>query len=151
MIFFTNSLRFSHVCISPNHTCMHVSMQWYRLFSSDADGMSFNRLLKALLGYSGPTLLMLTSTSGSTFGAFTSSKWIESKSFYGNSDCFLYQLEPMTNVYRPRGGAVDDGGGNRMGDGSLSSSGSSNRNYMYCNPEARSKGFDGLAHGIGFG
>lgn len=125
---------FSFACMSNS-----LGGMWYRLFSSDADGMSFNRLLKSILGYSGPTLLIIKSTSGSTFGAFTSSKWIESSSFYGTTACFLYQLEPVIHVYRPRMTVVDN------------SYGINNANYMYCNPEARSKGYDGLAHGIGFG
>lgn len=36
----------------------------------------------------------------------------------------------MTAVYRPSGSGI---------------------NYMYCNSEARSRGYDGHAHGIGFG
>ena len=86
--------------------------------------------MNALLGYSGPTLLIIQATNGGIFGAFTASSWKESKDFYGNSDCFLYQLLPSTAVYRPRG---------------------SGTSYMYCNSEARSRGYDQLAHGIGFG
>lgn len=84
----------------------------------------------ALLGYAGPTLIIIRAINGGIFGAFTASPWKESKDFYGNSDCFLYQLIPMTAVYRP------------SGQGS---------NFMYCNSEARSRGYDGQAHGIGFG
>lgn len=83
-----------------------------------------------MLGYSGPTLVIIQATNGGIFGAFTASSWKESKDFYGNSDCFLYQLLPSTAVYRPRGNET---------------------NYMYCNSEARSRGYDQLAHGIGFG
>ena len=64
------------------------------------------------------------------FGAFTSTAWKETKDFYGNSDCFLFRLEPSVAVYRPRGAGF---------------------NYMYCNSESRSRGYDGLPHGIGFG
>lgn len=103
---------------------------WHRLYTSANDGLSFNRLQNALLGYGGPTLLILRSTGGGIFGAFTASPWKESKDFYGNSDCFIYQLLPMTAVYRPSG---------------------SETNFMYCNSEARSRGYDNQAHGIGFG
>jgi hypothetical protein len=85
----------------------------------------------ALLGYGGPTVMMIEAVGGGMFGAYTSSAWKESKDFYGNSDCFLFQMEPVTRVFRPRGGA----GGH----------------YMYCNSAARSNGHDKLAHGIGFG
>jgi hypothetical protein len=51
------------------------------------------------------------------FGAFMSSTWKESKDFYGASDCFLFQLEPLMCMYRTRG---------------------MDHNYMYCNSAARS-------------
>lgn len=75
-------------------------------------------------------MIIRAAKSGGIFGAFTSSAWKESKDFYGNSDCFLYQTEPSLGIYRPRG---------------------MDRNFMYCNSAARSKGYDQLAHGIGFG
>jgi hypothetical protein len=82
-----------------------------------------------LLGYGGPTLIIIQS-GNCIFGAFTASAWKESKEFYGNTDCFLYQLMPTTGVYRPSG---------------------NERNFMYCNSFARSRGYDQQAHGIGFG
>jgi hypothetical protein len=103
---------------------------WYRLYTSSHDGLSFNRLQNSLLGYAGPTLIIIRATNGGIFGAFTASAWKETKDFYGSSDCFLYQLIPMTAVYRPSGGGT---------------------NFMYCNSEARSRGYDAQAHGIGFG
>ena len=83
-----------------------------------------------MLGYGGPTVLLISSTSGGTFGAYTATPWKESKDFYGNTDCFLYQLAPTVAVYRPT---------------------NSDRNYMYCNLTARSRGYDQQAHGLGFG
>lgn len=121
-----SSQLFSFACMSRS-----LGGMWYRLYSSDHDGMSFNRLSNALLGYSGPTLVIIREQGGGTFGAFTSSTWKESADFYGNNDCFLFQLEPYTTVMRPRMGGSN--------------------NFMYCNPEARSKGYDKLPHGIGFG
>ena len=73
---------------------------------------------------------MKEAESGGIFGASTCTAWKVSKDFYGNSDCFLFSIDPVVRVMRPRG----QGG-----------------NYMYCNPESRSRGYDGLAHGIGFG
>ncbi len=144
-----SSLLFSYACMSPSLggevsvfflqrvpptqscntslSCLHV--QYYRLYTSASDGLSFNRLQNALLGYGGPTLLIIQS-GDCVFGAFTASSWKESKDFYGNHDCFLYQLLPKTAVYRPTGNAS---------------------NFMYCNPNARSRGYDQQAHGIGFG
>ncbi len=105
---------------------------WYRLFTSDEDGLSFNRLQNSLLGYGGPTLLIIKEVEGGgIFGAFTSTAWKESKDFYGDSDCFLFQLQPDLKVIRPRLRGTN--------------------NFMYCNSESRSRGYDGQAHGIGFG
>eukprot|EP00559_Dactyliosolen_fragilissimus_P001690 CAMPEP_0184858526 /NCGR_PEP_ID=MMETSP0580-20130426/3609_1 /TAXON_ID=1118495 /ORGANISM="Dactyliosolen fragilissimus" /LENGTH=663 /DNA_ID=CAMNT_0027354707 /DNA_START=12 /DNA_END=2003 /DNA_ORIENTATION=- len=119
-------LLFTLACLSPS-----LGGTWYRIFTTDTDGISFNRLQNALLGYGGPTLLIIREAqNGGIFGAFTSSAWKEHKDFYGNSDCFLFRLMPSTAVYRPRGAGS---------------------NYMYCNSESRSRGYDGLAHGIGFG
>lgn len=109
-------------------------VQFYRLYTSASDGLSFNRLMNALLGYGGPTLLIIQS-GRSTFGAFTASPWKESKDFYGNHDCFLYKLLPETTcVYRPTGANTP-----------------ASTRFMYCNSFARSRGFDKKAHGIGFG
>jgi len=130
-LFPTNSspLLFSFGCMSPA-----LGGEFYRLYTSASDGLSFNRLMNALLGYGGPTLLIIQS-GRSTFGAFTGSPWKESKDFYGNTDCFLYKLLPETTcVYRPTGASTP----------------ASNR-FMYCNSFARSRGFDKQAHGIGFG
>ena len=73
---------------------------------------------------------MVVQSGESIFGAFTGSPWKESKDFYGNTDCFLFQLQPKTAVYRPTG---------------------KDNKFMYCNSFARSRGYDKQAHGIGFG
>jgi len=75
-------------------------------------------------------LLIREAQNGGIFGAFTSSAWKEHKDFYGNSDCFLFRLMPSTAVYYPTG---------------------CGSNYMYCNSKIRGRGYDILAHGIGFG
>lgn len=122
----SSPLLFTFGCLSSG-----LDGSYYRLYTSAADGLSFNRLQNSLLGYSGPTLLIIRAAGNNgIFGAFTASQWKEQKDFYGNTDCFLYQMAPVTAVYRPTGSA---------------------KNYMYCNPSARSKGYDQQAHGIGFG
>lgn len=124
----------SHIFQFLTIPTVNFFVKFYRLYTSASDGLSFNRLMNALLGYGGPTLLIIQS-GRSTFGAFTASPWKESKDFYGNTDCFLYKLLPETTcVYRPTGASTP----------------ASNR-FMYCNSFARSRGFDKQAHGIGFG
>ena len=137
-----------------------ASGRWHRLFSSEANGLSCNRLMHSIIGYGGPTIIIIRSKdlsdkgkcSSGMFGAYTHSPWSqESSSFYGNSDCFLFRLgsDPLA-VYRPKGGDTD--GLDAFGAGNTSNKNESEtRNYMYYNPEARSKGYDGLAHGVGFG
>ena len=139
-----------------------ASGRWHRLFSSEANGLSSNRLMHSIMGYGGPTIIIIrskdTSSKGqcgsSVFGAFTFTPWNkESADFYGNSDCFLFRLgpDPMA-VYRPSGGDIGGGDAFDFNKNTTSTQESDNtRNYMYYNPEARSKGYDGLAHGIGFG
>lgn len=56
-------------------------------------------------------------------------------------------------VYRPKGGG-GGGGGGATADGfgkNRDDDRDETTNFMYLNPESRSKGYDGLAHGIGFG
>ncbi|CAJ1928148.1 unnamed protein product [Cylindrotheca closterium] len=127
-IFFNGSaspLLFSFACMSPS-----LSGEYYRLYTSLSDGLSFNRLQNSLLGYGGPTLLIIRATDNTIFGAYTASSWKESKDFYGNTDCFLFQLSPSISIYHPSGNS---------------------QNFMYCNSYARSRGYDQQAHGIGFG
>jgi hypothetical protein len=76
-------------------------IQWHRLYSSELTGHSFNRLEHSLLGYGGPTLLVVKTKSQVTLGAFTSQSWKESKHFYGTADSFLFQLDPKVSVLRP--------------------------------------------------
>ncbi|KAL9181128.1 hypothetical protein ACHAXT_009933 [Thalassiosira profunda] len=115
-------------------SCTSLSLasgRWHRLFSSEANGLSCNRLMHSVLGYGGPTIILIRSKGASVFGAYTATPWKESADFYGNSECFLFRLGPDTmSVYPAKGGSSS---------------------AQYFNPESRSKGYDGLAHGIGFG
>lgn len=116
----------------------------------------------SIKGHGGPTVIIIrskdTSDKGkcgvSVFGAFTFTPWTEESSeFYGNSDCFLFRLgpDPMA-IYRPTGGGEDTNAfSGAENNATNEESETTTRNYMYFNPEARSKGYDGLAHGIGFG
>ena len=139
-------------------TSLHLaSGRWHRLFSSEANGLSCNRLMHSILGFGGPTLILIRAKNGlGTFGAYTHTPWSqESGSFYGNSDCFLFRLgqDPLA-LYRPKGnGDSFSVGMEEFGAKSASSNNEKDetRNFQYFNPEARSKGYDGLAHGIGFG
>lgn len=78
--------------------------KWHRLYSSDADGFSFNRLEWALLGYTGPTVTLIKTTKKSVLGAYTTVPWKDSKDFSVDFGSFLFQLEPNVCVFPPEGG-----------------------------------------------
>jgi len=120
------------VCRRLIYEAEHSFARMFLLLTKVFFSPSFGCIVQqnALLGYGGPTLLILRSAEGDLFGAFTASSWKEKKEFYGNSDCFLFQLLPRVAVYRPSG---------------------NQQNFMYCNSVARSRGYDNQAHGIGFG
>ena len=153
--FFQQSTSFDLFALSCTSLTLSAG-RWHRLFSSEANGLSANRLMHSIFGYGGPTIIIIRSKDttdegkcgSGVFGAFTFTPWTEeSSNFYGNSDCFLFRLgpDPMA-VYRPTGGDVSGYGTNNEKQKE-----DATRNYMYYNPEARSKGYDGLSHGIGFG
>ena len=128
--------KFALACTSMNI----ASGRWHRLFTSDLNGMSINYMLSSILGYGGATLIVIRSKDSSDqgkcctslLGAYTGVPWVERPAFYGNSSAFLFRLGPdPMSVCRPKGGGE--------------------KNFMYFNREARSKGYDGLAHGLGLG
>lgn len=122
-----SELLFSLSCASH-----HFGGKMHRLYSSEMDGRSFNRLEWSILGYSGPTLVVIrTEDEGATLGGFASTPWKDSKDFYGDSDCFIIQLEPVYHMYHPMG--RED-------------------HFMYCHSQVRNgKRTDMRPHGLGFG
>ena len=104
------------------------------VYSSERDGACFNRLQRNLLGFSAPTLFLIKpkDSKHNIFGAYTSTPWKESGNFFGDSSsCFLFQIEPHLRIYYPKAAG--------------------NINTMYFNSSLRTKGYDGYAHGCGFG
>lgn len=103
----------------------------HRLYSSELDGRSFNRLEWSLLGYSGPTLLVIKTDENAMIGAFVATPWKDSIHFQGDASSFLFQLYPTLKLFYPTG---------------------EENHFVYCH----SKSFEGNlpdkhAHGIGFG
>jgi hypothetical protein len=64
---------------------------WERLYTSADDGLSFNRICHHILGYGGPTVILIRDVKGHVSGFYTNEAWKESNSFYGSSDCFLFK------------------------------------------------------------
>eukprot|EP00939_MAST-03C_sp_MAST-3C-sp1_P002040 g2040.t1 len=93
-------------------------------------GRSFDRLCFDLLGYAGPTLVVIRDQKGNVFGAFASCPWSEEvgeKKFFGDPNSFLFSVRPKFNVMRTSGDAQDE-------------------NYLYLNRAGYS-----LPHGLAFG
>ena len=67
-----------------------------------SDGFSFHRLQYSIVGYGGPTLIIIRAKKGGIFGAYTTTIWKDCGLFYGNSDCFLFQLEPTLHIYHSK-------------------------------------------------
>ena len=120
--------------------------KWYQIYAGETDGWTFQALENSILGYEGPTLLVIQAQSGReknatvTFGAYTASKWEKNKrDFFGGSDCFLFQLLPTLRVLNslPKMGTR---GGHYMYF-------HSNTNVQTNNPSRK----DDLAVGLGFG
>jgi hypothetical protein len=119
--------------------------KWCRLYAGAEDGWTFQKLEHAIIGYDGPTLLVIKASSKQqqetvTLGAYTAAKWERNKrDFFGLSDCFLFQLVPTLRVLK-----------------SLPKMGTRGGHYMYfhsttnthnVNPSKK----DELAEGLGFG
>ncbi|KAL7428929.1 hypothetical protein ACHAXM_001466 [Skeletonema potamos] len=120
--------------------------KWHRLYAG-ADGWTFQKLEHAIMGYDGPTLLVIKASSKSskqhetvTLGAYTAAKWERNKrDFFGVPDCFLFQLEPTLRVLK-----------------SLPKMGTRGGHYMYFHSNTNTQNLnpskkDELAEGLGFG
>ncbi|KAL7527913.1 hypothetical protein ACHAXR_002186, partial [Thalassiosira sp. AJA248-18] len=120
--------------------------KWYRIFAGADDGWTFQAFEHSIMGYEGPTLLVIQGHSKQsnnetvTLGAYTASKWEKKKrDFFGTSDCFLFQLQPTMRVLRPLP-KMGTRGGHYMYF-------HSNTNVNTSNPSRK----DDLALGLGFG
>lgn len=85
------------------------SSTWHSIYSSDEDGLSFATFQEALMGYTGPTLILIRTTNGEALGYCTCVPWKDSRQWYTasdgvyhdviESDSFLFRLSPSWNVY----------------------------------------------------
>ena len=85
--------------MSPN-----LGGAWHRLYSSDADATSFRSMQLALIGYQGPTVLLIRSTCGDVFGFSTDCPWKRTTKWFGEgSYSFLFVLHPTAAIYPSTG------------------------------------------------
>jgi hypothetical protein len=106
---------------------------WTRLYTMDQDGVDFNRISFGILGYSGPTCILMKCKSNNNnnsipivIGVFSNERWKESNKYYGSSSNFIFTLSPEFRIFRSKI--------------------SSNGNYQYLNTKSYK-----YPHGLGFG
>ena len=109
----------------------HGKREWRQLFDASQDGFSFENVQRAIVGYAGPTLMVLQTTTGAVLGAFSSSTWRDGAAFFGDSDAMLFALRPSLCV------------------AGASSTTYAARNYMYLNSKFGHE--ETLPRGVGFG
>jgi hypothetical protein len=106
---------------------------WTQLYSDQLNGTNFGNFCDALIGYEGPTIILIRDTNGFVFGMLSRDEWKYSSNFFGPSGgvgCCLFQLEPTFQLLNPQ---------KRRG---------ANTNYQWMNCKRHRKD---LPHGIGMG
>lgn len=94
----------SPLMLALSFTHAGLGGKWHQLYSSNGDeGRSFNRIEWSLLGYTGPTMTVVKTTSNAVLGAYTSMPWKENMDFIGDSESYLFQLRPRLNIYHAEG------------------------------------------------
>ncbi|PFH31867.1 TLD protein [Besnoitia besnoiti] len=105
---------------------------WRRLYSSWKQGASFNRICSSVFFYDAPTVLIVKTKRGPILGALISVEWKDAGHvFFGDSNCFLFSLEPQFQIISYFSFAVPSGLG---------------RNFVYVNVKNQF-----YPKGIGFG
>lgn len=123
----------SHLLFPMSLMSTKLSGKMGRLYSSVVDGSSFNRLEWNLLGYGGPTLLLIQTECDVILGAFASQPWRDTDHFYGTSESFVFQIEPVLRVFHATG---------------------KDNHFMYCHGSSKRGSFVGQEIpplGLGFG
>jgi len=89
---------FALACTTP-----HLAGEWHNLYAKRFHGASMNRLQYSILGYDGPTLVVIETDQDHIIGGFFNTKWKKSHDYYGESNGFLFQLFPTLTVFNPTG------------------------------------------------
>ena len=131
----SNILLPSHVFLlamsHPKLLLKDCASVWQCLYSDQKDGTNFNTFCDSLIGYDGPTLVVVQDTAGHVFGMLTRDAWEFGHDFYGRgAGCCLFQLAPDFQILTPQ---------KRRG---------ANTHYQWLNSKNHRKD---LPHGIGMG
>ena len=91
---------------------LYVIGNWSRLYTSSSDGLSFNRISHHILGYDGPTVLVIKcQTAAPTqepviIGVYCHEHWVDSNRTHGSSFNFLFALSPELKLIKARDRSV---------------------------------------------
>lgn len=77
-----------------SHLMTTIPMHWSLLYDSQQHGVGSNRFLHHVIGYKGPTLVILHSETDEVFCLASSSEWRETHLYTGSDDCHIIQLLP---------------------------------------------------------
>eukprot|EP00271_Cylindrocystis_brebissonii_P008212 TRINITY_DN22236_c0_g2_i1.p1 TRINITY_DN22236_c0_g2~~TRINITY_DN22236_c0_g2_i1.p1 ORF type:complete len:670 (+),score=104.46 TRINITY_DN22236_c0_g2_i1:168-2177(+) len=72
---------------------------WNLLYSASRDGISLNTLYRKV-GKRGPAILIVRDTKKHVFGCFGSEDWKVNTRYYGNGECFVFQVQPELKAFR---------------------------------------------------
>ena len=75
-------------------------MQRHRLLTQISCFLSSQH---SIIGYCGPTVVVIETEQGHILGGFFTTTWKKAKGFYGGSNAFLFQLSPTLTVFHPTG------------------------------------------------
>ena len=89
-------------------SCISDQLQgnWKRIYTTDTDGRSFNRVTYHLVGYDGPVIILIKCSNyeGTVLGAYAEAAFKDCNRYHGSRNNFLFTIGPMlNNVYRTSG------------------------------------------------
>lgn len=81
------------------HLMSTIPTHWSLLYDSQQHGVGSNRFLHHVIGYKGPTLVLLHSETDEIFCLASPSEWRETHLYTGTDDCHIIQLLPKYVFY----------------------------------------------------
>lgn len=80
-----------------------LQSRWKRLYTTQHDGLSFNRIAHHILGYGGPNVILIQCAGKNVvLGAYNEDGWKDSNRFYGSSSSFLFTLLSHFHIFRSK-------------------------------------------------
>ncbi|CAD8098236.1 unnamed protein product [Paramecium sonneborni] len=92
------------ILCTQNHFCTEMT----QLYNNQNSGTSFNRLAWNILGYGGPTLILIYIDKKQCnipiiFGAYNPNAWTDGLKFQGDSGCYLFSISPSFRIFGTTG------------------------------------------------